>query len=395
MLILKIKKAFLVYNFVTKHISRKLLNDISLILLGAGDSTRFNQRVKKQWIRIGDDPLWLFVTKNFKEFGFKKIIITSNAKELKYMCNYAPFTFVEGGETRQESLKNALSKIDTKFVMVSDIARALIPKKMIKNIIKARKKADIVVPYLKAVDTVVYENETIDRDRVKLIQTPQLSRTKILKKSLLSKKTFTDDSSAIKAIGGSCHFVEGNSRAKKITYLHDLLELNLPKNSKDFFIGHGLDVHDFIEGDHIVLGGVKIPAPFSFKAHSDGDVLIHALIDSLLGAIGAGDIGELFPDSDAKYKGIDSTILLRDVVEFVRRVGYDIVNIDVTIIAQTPKLSAYKREMRENLADILGILVTKVNIKATTTEKKGFVGRGEAIVVEAVANLKYFDWNKK
>ena len=371
------------------------MKNISLILLGAGDSSRFNQSVKKQWIRINSDPLWLFVTKNFEEFGFEKIVIASNKKELKYMQNYAPFTFVEGGDTRQESLKNALGKIDTKYVMVSDIARAIIPKKMIKNIIKAKKKADIIVPYLKAVDTVVYKDKTIDRDRVKLIQTPQLSRTKILKKALLSKKVFTDDSSAIKAIGGSCYFVEGDSKAKKITYLNDLYELNLPKNSKDFFIGHGLDVHEFTKGNHIILAGIKIPALFSFKAHSDGDVLIHSVIDSILGAIGAGDIGEIFPDTDAKYKGIDSAILLKDIVDFTNRVGYEIVNIDVTIVAQTPKLSAYKRKMRENLANILGILATKVNIKATTTEKRGFVGRGEAIVVEAVANLKYFDWDKK
>ncbi len=371
------------------------MSNISLILLGAGESSRFNVPVKKQWIRVADEPLWLFVAKNFGDFNFKEIIITASREELNYMKSFADFTYVKGGKNRQESLKNAMTKVTSKFVMVSDVARAVISKNLISKLIENREKSDIVVPYLKAVDTVVYDGQTIDRDRVKLIQTPQLSRTKILKSALKQTKVFTDDSSAIKAIGGSCCYILGEQNALKITYLNDFKKLNLPKPSRDNFIGHGFDVHPLIKGDGVILGGVKIKSPYKFKAHSDGDVLIHSLIDALLGAIGFGDIGELFPDTDKKYKGIDSTLLLRKVVYFIARVGYEIVNVDISIIAQTPKISPYKKQMRKILSDILGIKSVRVNIKATTTEKLGFVGREEAVAVEAIANLKYFDWKKK
>jgi 2-C-methyl-D-erythritol 4-phosphate cytidylyltransferase/2-C-methyl-D-erythritol 2,4-cyclodiphosphate synthase len=140
------------------------------------------------------------------------------------------------------------------------------------------------------------------------------------------------------------------------------------------------------------LCGVEVESEFGFLAHSDGDVAIHALIDSLLGAIGAGDIGELFPDTSDEFKGIDSKILLKRVVEFIKSVGYEIVNCDITIQAQTPKLSPYKKQMREVLASVLGVEPVRVNVKATTTEKLGFVGRKEGVAVEATSMIKIYKW---
>ena len=143
----------------------------------------------------------------------------------------------------------------------------------------------------------------------------------------------------------------------------------------------------------MVLCGVSIDdVDYGFKAHSDGDVAIHALIDAILGAAGAGDIGELFPDTDDSFKDIDSKILLEACVRRVNRYGFDIVNADITIIAQAPRLGAYKPRMKAKIAEILGIAPFRVNIKATTTEKLGFVGRKEGVAVMATANLKYFDW---
>lgn len=371
------------------------MSNVSLILLSAGESNRFGGEVKKQWLRIDDIPLWLFVKKSFEKFNFAKIVVVSNQQELKYMSNFDNSLFVKGGESRQESLKNALSFIDTQFVLVTDVARATIPSSMVERILNHKEMGDVIVPYLKVVDTIVYNEKTIDREKVKLVQTPQLSKTSLLKKALNSKTLFTDESSAIEAIGGKRFFVEGSSKAKKITYSSDLREFNLPPPSNQQFIGFGFDVHPLIEGNQIVLGGIKIASPYKFKAHSDGDVLIHSLIDALVGAIGYGDIGELFPDSDERYKNINSEILLKEVVTFIKRVGFEIVNIDITIIAETPKISPFKREMRENLSKILDIDLIKVNIKATTTEKLGFIGRKEAIAVEAVANVKYFRWDKR
>ena len=143
------------------------------------------------------------------------------------------------------------------------------------------------------------------------------------------------------------------------------------------------------------MGGIKLPVDYGFKAHSDGDVLIHSVIDALLGAAGAGDIGEFFPDTDAQYKGIDSKVLLNQIVEFIYNVGYEIVNIDLTIIAQKPKINPHKQEIKSSIAKLLGIEKQFVNIKATTAEKMGFIGRSEGVAVQSIATLKYYNWIKK
>ncbi|WP_419250198.1 bifunctional 2-C-methyl-D-erythritol 4-phosphate cytidylyltransferase/2-C-methyl-D-erythritol 2,4-cyclodiphosphate synthase [Campylobacter fetus] len=366
--------------------------DLSLIMLGAGNSTRFGLQSKKQWLRTGDDPLWLYATKNISSnYLFKDVIVVSN--ECEYMRKFSShFKFIKGGETRQDSLRNAISNINSEFVMVSDIARADIPKELITKLIESAHNADCIVPALKISDSVIYQNEYINRDELKLIQTPQLSRTNMLKKALKTDNIFTDDSSAIKAIGGTVWYIEGDERAKKLTYKDDLKRLNLNFPSNDIFCGNGFDVHAFKEGDFITLCGVKIPYSKAFIAHSDGDVALHALCDALLGAASAPDIGELYPDNDSKFKDIDSKILLQNSVNLIRSIGFDIINADITIIAQSPKISPYKDAMAKIVADILGIPLHKVNIKATTTEHLGFIGRNEGIAANAIVNLKYFNW---
>ena len=152
-------------------------------------------------------------------------------------------------------------------------------------------------------------------------------------------------------------------------------------------IGHGYDVHGFTEGDYIMLGGIKIPHQYSFLAHSDGDVLLHALCDALLGAIAQGDIGRHFPDDDAQYKNIDSSVLLKNVYEKVFSAGYELSNADITVIAQSPKLAGYIENMREKISLELKVNKDCVNIKATTTEKLGYIGREEGVAVHAVVLL--------
>jgi 2-C-methyl-D-erythritol 2,4-cyclodiphosphate synthase len=152
-------------------------------------------------------------------------------------------------------------------------------------------------------------------------------------------------------------------------------------------IGHGYDVHAFRDGDHLVLGGVRIPHNRAFAAHSDGDVLIHALCDALLGAAALGDIGRHFPDTDPAYAGADSRVLLRRVAELIRAQGYRAGNVDATIIAQAPKMAPHIEAMRANLADDLGVALDRVSIKATTTERLGFTGREEGIAAHAVVLL--------
>ncbi len=383
------------YNFVTLILIGDDLSDITLIMLSAGNSSRFSMDVKKQWLRIGHDPLWYFVSKRLQENEtFSKIIIVGAEDEIPFMQNYADYTFVSGGDTRQGSLSNALEYVDTEYVLVSDIARACVSSELLDRIISKKGISDSIVPYLHVTDTIVYEKETIDREKVKRVQTPQLSRTLVLKNALFeTTQEFTDESSAIYANGGTREFVLGDEDAHKITFSHDLNKLPcLETPSTDILSGSGFDVHAFDESGIMWLGGVKIDSDFGFKAHSDGDVAIHSLIDALLGAAGMGDIGMLFPDNDEQYKGVDSKELLKTVVQKLYNFGFVIVNVDITIAAEKPRLSKYKLQMRKVLAEILNIQASRVNVKATTTEKLGFIGRSEGVGVMANANLKYFNW---
>ena len=373
------------------------MSDITLILLAAGNSSRFGLPVKKQWLRIDHTPLWQFVADEFASTAlFSNIIITSHKEEVPFMQGFCDYTIVEGGQTRQQSLKNALEYVTTPYVLVSDIARACVDTKLIKILIAEKGEADVIVPTLSVTDTVVYENSTIDRNMVRRLQTPQLSKTSVVRKALQHAEEFTDESSAIVANGGTRRFVHGSEDAHKITYLHDLTQLPCIKGpSSATLVGNGFDIHAFEKGREMMLGGVKIDVDYGFKAHSDGDVAIHALIDALLGAAGFGDIGMLFPDNDNNYKDIDSKELLRTTVLRLHQFGLQVVNADLTIAAEAPRLSNYKQAMRTTLAAVLQIPTSRMNVKATTTERLGFIGRKEGVGVMASATLNYYDWTQK
>ena len=362
--------------------------DVTLIILSAGNSTRFNYEIKKQWLRIDKKPLWLFVADRFNEiYNFKKTIITANKKEIKLYEKLSDYEIISGDKERQYSLINALKNVTSEYVLITDVARPCVPKEIILNLLE--KKADCVVPYISPVDTVVYEDKTIDRDKVKLIQTPQLSKTEILKKALNTNKLFTDERAAIESIGGKIEYIKGSEFSKKITYFKDLDLPCLKKPSKDIFTGNGYDTHKFEENKKMILGGIEIDVPYGLKAHSDGDVVIHSLIDALLGAAGYGDIGEFFPDTDEKYKNISSVELLKEIVEILTKTGFEIINADISIIAEKPKLKDYKTKISRNLSRLLN---APVNVKATTNEKMGFIGRSEGIAVISNTTLKYKDW---
>ena len=372
--------------------------DTTLVVLSAGNSSRFELRAKKQWLRIDNEPLWLNVTNKLASYAdFSKIIVVGHIDELNYMKNYSDkIIFVAGGSSRQESMKNALQEVTSKYTMVTDVARCCVSKNIIINLLNNKENGSCIVPTLKVSDTVIYNNETINRDDVRLIQTPQLSNTTVLKNALLTDVEFTDDSSAIKGIGEDIFYIEGSIDSKKLTFGDEIEDIScLKKPSNNYFVGQGIDIHQFEENKQMVLGGIEINVDYGFKAHSDGDVLIHSVIDAILGACGGGDIGEFFPDTDPKYKGADSKILLEHIVKFINNVGYEIVNIDLTIVAQQPKINPYKNEIKSKMATLLNIPKQMINIKATTAEKMGFIGRKEGVAVQSVATLKYYDWTKK
>ena len=374
-----------------------MLNNLSLILLSAGESSRFKIPVKKQWLRIGEKPLWLTVLNRFENMGiFSKIVLTAHRDEVALFQNFTDIEIIAGGDSRQNSIKNAISNIETEFVVISDIARCLIPKDVLNRLIENRHLGDIIVPYLPVSDTVVVGENSVDRDSVKLIQTPQISKTEILQNLLNSENSeFTDESSLFVANGYKRYFVLGDKKAEKLTYISDITSSDCFKKpvSEKITVGNGFDVHQFeIDGSPLKLGGVIIDTPLTFKAHSDGDVLIHSLIDSILGASSLGDIGEMFPDSNEKYRGADSTELLKYVKTIITKIGIQIEHIDITVIAEIPRLKDYKITIQKKLSEVLNIPKYSINIKATTTEKLGFIGRKEGVAVLSTATLKYIDW---
>jgi 2-C-methyl-D-erythritol 4-phosphate cytidylyltransferase/2-C-methyl-D-erythritol 2,4-cyclodiphosphate synthase len=372
------------------------VKDITLIILSAGNSTRFGSPCKKQWLYIDDKPLWLSVADRLSQlYSFAKTIIVASKDDCENMRRYCEYEIIQGGSQRQYSLQNALEYVQTPFVLVTDIARACVPNTLIDSILQCKNKADVIVPYLPVSDTVVYGEQTIEREKVKLIQTPQLSKTAMLQKALQSETLFTDESSAIKQNGGLVHYVLGSPQAHKLTFTEDLSLLPcLCSPSSKTLSGIGYDIHSFEPGKQMKLCGVNIESAYGFKAHSDGDVAIHAIIDAMLGAAGLGDIGEHFPDTDNTYKGIDSAILLQKVASMIRSIGFEIESIDITILMQKPKLSPYKHLMKTTLAHLLELPQRFVNIKATTGEQLGYIGRGEGAAVQAICNLRYYDWSK-
>ncbi len=372
------------------------MKSISLILLAAGNSTRFGLSAKKQWLYQYDKPLWLFVLEHLQSiYRFENIIVVANPQEITLMRSFSSVTFVPGGSSRQESLSNALKHTQSDFVIVNDVARSCVPKELLLKLIEHAKALHCVVPALKVSDTCYFDGAPIEREKLLRIQTPQLSCTTTLKELLKTAEEFSDESTLFFNAGKCVEFIEGSTDAHKLTYKDDLrllrclqTPINLPRN------GFGIDIHSFEENKPMVLAGIPIESPFGFKAHSDGDVAIHALIDALLGASGLGDIGELFPDNDPAFKNADSKELLQKVTQLVRGVGYEITHCDLSILAQVPKITPYKEQMRAALATIMGISKSSVNIKATTAEKMGFVGRKEGVTVYATATLNYYRWDK-
>lgn len=388
--------------------------NISLIIMSAGESRRFRQNcaVKKHWIRARGKPLWLFVADSLNaRYKFKKTIITANANEVAYMRRFCDYEIVCGGTSRQKSLENVLKCVYSEFVAVSDAARFGLDFAVLDNLFAVDLRGiDCVIPVLGVADTIFMEGESsgesgikqyLNRNAVKLVQTPQISRVATLQKAI-ALGDFSDESSAINALGGKIVCVDGSDKMHKLTHFSDLERIlkdfnlqNLARKNHKFaessaqnLIGYGFDTHRFCDGDEVVLCGVKIPCEFGIEAHSDGDVALHALMDALLGAVGAGDIGEWFPSNDERFKGADSLKLLAQVVDFTQGVGFEIINVDMMILAETPKITPHKDKMLEILREALRLPKNRINIKATTMEKMGFVGRKEGICAKAVVSVK-------
>ena len=385
-------------NFVI--LGSQMSHRIALILMAAGDSTRFcasaNISLKKQWLRVGDKPLWQKVAEDLSAlYPFCQTLITASESDFCYMQCVSPFPIIKGGATRAQSLRNALRRVDAEFVLVSDVARWCVDRAVCERLLACLGDPDFAcaVPFVSVPDTAFYQGTYLVREDIKLIQTPQLSHTQTLRDAL-ALGDFSDESSAIHALGRRIEFVPGSARLAKLTLGEDLRGAGLLPPSGESFCASGFDVHSFEEGKPMVLGGVRIESPLGFKAHSDGDVLLHALSDAILGAMCAGDIGQWFPDTSEEFRGADSAKLLAHIHAYARSVGFEVRYVDITILAQFPKIAPYKREIQENIAALLALPKSRVSIKATTTESLGFIGRKEGVAVSANATLGYIRWDR-
>lgn len=299
---------------------------------------------------------------------------------------------VLGGSERQESVFLGLKALSpqTEWVVIHDGARPHLTEGLVRAGLDAVQKhlaVGIAVPVKDTIKRVHdgFVVETPLRSELWAMQTPQIFSKDLIVKAHIEAQAksllVTDDCALLEALGHPVYIVQGDYANIKITTPEDL-----PKEER-FLIGFGYDVHRLVENRPLILGGIEIPYAKGLLGHSDADVVTHTVMDALLGAMGKGDIGELFPDTDPKYKGISSITLLEHVLSVLGQENLRINNLDITIMAQKPKLAPWKGSMKTNLAQVMEIRESQINIKATTTEGLGFVGREEGIAAQVIVSL--------
>lgn len=301
------------------------------------------------------------------------------------------WTTVTGGETRQQSVANGLEAIGSaERVLIHDAARPDLPQEVIARLVSALDSHAGAIPVLPVVDSLAIDDGGLmagsgEREKLRRVQTPQAFRFDEIASAHHGWKgepNAGDDAQVLRAAGGTVALVEGDERLRKLTFAEDFVS-DLPPVR----IGSGYDVHKLAEGEELWLGGVKIEHDKGLVGHSDADVALHAIVDALLGAIGDGDIGSHFPPSDPQWKGASSDRFLAHAAKLVAQAGYRTGNVDLTIICEAPKIGPHREAMRTRIAELLGVDTGAISVKATTTERLGFTGRGEGIAAQAVATI--------
>ncbi len=303
-----------------------------------------------------------------------------------------PFTVVSGGETRTDSVRNGLAAVTAEIAVIHDAARCFVDPALVRACIEAAQAFGSGVAAIPMTDTVMrmhaYGAETLDRNVLFRMQTPQAFRTEQIRAAYAAGETATDDATLYARFVGAPHLVTGSEDNRKLTTASDWAWAQRRLSEPAF--GIGFDTHRLVEGRRLILGGVEIPYEKGLLGHSDADVLLHAIMDAILGAMKLGDIGKLFPDTDEAYRGISSRELLRKVNELVQKQDMVVRHVDATVICQRPKLAPYREAMERTIAADLEIPFTAVSVKATTTEGMNDEGRGLCISAQAIASV---DWN--
>ena len=402
----------------------KTKSSASLIIVAAGNSTRMGGK-KKEYLPLNSGTVLSQCISSFLEaYSFKNIVIAIPAggqkdaenaifsdRSIKPLLKDTALILTEGGKTRQESVFKALQTVrlqresecktveDDFIVLIHDGARPFVTKKIITDTIEAAEEYGASVPALQPVDTQKEKDENgfisrhLTRENLAAVQTPQgFLFSRLLdahKKAAEDGKNYTDDTEIWGKYCGKVKIVDGDSINKKITYPSDIPQQkpDVKKESKMLRTGLGYDLHKLVEGRKLMLGGIEIPFEKGEDGHSDGDVLLHALTDALLGASGMGDIGSFFPPEDQKWKDADSKMLLKTVWNKITEKGWKLENADCVIALEKPKFIPYRQKVIESIATILEVQSDQIFVKAKTGEKMGKIGRSEAIEVWATCLL--------
>jgi len=370
--------------------------------VAAGNGQRFGGDVPKQYALLAGKPVLAHSLEIFAAHG--PVVLVTDAAHAAFYAplakNFSGVTIAHGGATRQESVQNGLNALQDnapQYVMIHDAARPLVDadaitrlKAVVENGSKSATLAAAVT------DTLVRDNTPIDRTGVHAIQTPQAFDYNALKAAhaQAAGKTYTDDTSLIKAENGdTCTLVESPADNFKITTQADLerAEKLIYANYADTRTGLGFDVHRFGDapaGGTIKLFGADIPSDHCLIGHSDADAGLHAIADAILGTIGAGDIGVLFPPSDPQWKGMDSAIIVEKALALLAAKNGFLAHADIMLMAEEPRIGKHRDVINARLSSLLGLPADRIGLKATTTEKMGFIGRSEGLAVQAIVTVR-------
>jgi 2-C-methyl-D-erythritol 4-phosphate cytidylyltransferase/2-C-methyl-D-erythritol 2,4-cyclodiphosphate synthase len=375
------------------------------LVVAAGRGSRFGGALPKQYLSLGGATVLRHAVAALAGHPRISKVLVAIRPEDRDLFDRATAGLgllppVAGGEARQDSARlglEAMAAYGPQRVMIHDGARPFPGPELIDRVTDGLDRAVATIPCLPLGDTIKRAEggvirETIERSALWRAQTPQGFHFEAILAAHRAAigRALTDDAAVAEAAGLSPLLVEGSEDNLKVTTPHDLVaaERLIAARQQDIRVGQGFDVHPFAPGDHLWICGVKIPHGMSLAGHSDADVGLHALTDAVLGAVGAGDIGMHFPPSDPRWRGAASDQFLRHAADLVRARSGAIAAVDVTVICERPKIGPHRAAMVERVAAILGIMPDRVSIKATTTERLGFTGRGEGIAAQAVATLR-------
>jgi 2-C-methyl-D-erythritol 4-phosphate cytidylyltransferase/2-C-methyl-D-erythritol 2,4-cyclodiphosphate synthase len=385
---------------------------VAAIIVAGGNGLRAGGEVPKQYQYVAGKPMVRWALESFIGHPQVDRVVAVIGKDHEALFEQARMglggvSCVKGGGTRQESCLagiEACADDPPNLILIHDAARPFVSQALISRVIAALGAADAVVPGLPVADTMKFAphaivERTVDRAGLWLVQTPQGFRYEPIrmahrKAAGVGLQQFTDDAAVAEYAGLSVQIIAGEKSNNKLTTQEDIDNANSHhaapniEANRDVRTGTGIDFHVFEKGNEIVLCGVRIPHSHRLKGHSDADVALHALTDALLGSIGEADIGQHFPPDDARWKGADSTIFLDHARALLQRRGGSIANVDLTILAETPRIAPYVPDMKAYLAAVLQVAPDRVSIKATTTEGMGAIGRREGICAQAVATVR-------